>query len=193
MRGAPMDELNAGLWTFRNNLMKDPIASKRVDVAIVTFSSRVEVVQDFVPINRFQPPTLISSGYTHMGTGIHEALNQLQSYKKALRELEVDYFRPHVFLITDGKPEGEPEELIVSAAERIFTEESKKSVLFFGIGVRGADIARLSRIVVRPPIDLSAQSFQQMIDYLSKSVSALSQARYESEDQRPLPPPGSFS
>ena len=193
MRGAPIEELNAGLWIFRNNLLKDPIASKRVDVAIVTFSSHVEIVQDFVTINRFQPPTLTTSGYTHMGGGIHEALNQLQSYKKALRELEVDYFRPHVFMITDGKPEGEPADMIVSAAERIRQEEDKKSVLFFGIGVRGADIGHLREIVVREPIDLSAQSFQQMIDYLSKSVSALSQARYESEDQRPLPPPGSLT
>ncbi len=189
MRGAPIQELNSGLRTFRDNLRRDPVASKRVDVALITFDSRVEVKLTFVPIHRFEPPTLATGGYTHMGGGILEALNLLQSYKKALRELEIDYFRPHVFLITDGRPEGEPGPVVEEAAARIAAEEARKSVLFFAIGVKGADMAALRRIVVREPIDLKAQSFQELIDYLSKSVSALSQSRFDSEAQRPMPPP----
>ncbi|HLK60242.1 MAG TPA: VWA domain-containing protein [Chthonomonadaceae bacterium] len=190
MRGRPIQELNEGLRTFRDNLVRDPVASKRVDVALITFSSAVQVVREFVPITRFEPPQLTTSGYTHMGSGILEALKQLQSYKKALREMEMDYFRPHVFLITDGKPEGEDEEMVEQAMLRVQEEEAKKSVLFFAIGVEGADMARLSQIVVRPPIDLKGQSFRELIDYLSRSVSALSQSRFDSEEQRPLPPPG---
>ena len=190
MRGRPIEQLNEGLQTFQQNLLKDPVASKRVDVAIVTFNSVVQVAQDFVTVNRFTPPVLQTGGYTHMGSGIHRALDLLQAHKKALRELEIDYFRPHVFLITDGRPEDEPEAVTESAAKRIAEEEAKRSVLFFAIGVRGADIARLRQVVTRDPIDLAGQSFQEMIDYLSKSVSALSQARFESEEQRPLPLPG---
>ena len=190
MRGNPIAQLNSGLRALHENLRKDPVASKRVDIAIVTFNSSVSVVQEFVPIDRFVPPTLTTGGYTHMGSGIHKALDLLQTHKKALRELEIDYFRPHVFLITDGKPEDEPEHVTESARQRIADEEAKRSVLFFAIGVRGADIVRLSQMVVREPIDLAGQTFQEMIDYLSKSVSALSQARLESEEQRPLPMPG---
>src|SRR5262249_30173921 len=141
-------------------------------------------------IPRFTPPTLTTGGYTHVGSGIQEALDQLHSYKKALREMEIDYFRPHVFLITDGKPQGESDPVVEHAAQRIREEESKKSVMFFGVGVRGADIARLSQIVVREPVDLSGQSFQDLIDYLSRSVSALSQSRFDEEEQKPMPPPG---
>ncbi len=190
MRGNAIAQLNAGLRTLHENLRKDPVASKRVDVAVVTFDSKVTVAQEFVPISRFVPPVLTTGGYTHMGSGVHQALDLLQKHKKALRELEIDYFRPHVFLITDGKPEDEPEHVTESAIRRIAEEEAKRSVLFFAIGVRGADIARLRQMVVREPIDLADQSFQEMIDYLSKSVSALSQARLESEEQRPLPRPG---
>ena len=190
MRGRPLQELNDGLRTFRDNLLRDPVASKRVDVALITFSSIVQVMREFTPITRFEPPVLATSGYTHMGSGILEALKQLQSYKKALREMEMDYFRPHVFLITDGKPEGEDDVLVDRATLRIQEEEAKKSVLFFAIGVEGADMNRLSQIVVRPPIDLKGQSFRELIDYLSRSVSALSQSRFEGEEQRPLPPPG---
>ena len=190
MRGRPIQELNEGLKTFRDNLVRDPVASKRVDVMLITFSSVVQVVREFAPITRFDPPPLTTSGYTHMGSGILEALKQLQSYKRALREMEMDYFRPHVFLITDGKPEGEDEAAVERAMLRIQEEEAKKSVLFFAIGVEGADIPRLSQIVVRPPIDLKGQSFRELIDYLSRSVSALSQSRFDGEEQRPLPPPG---
>lgn len=190
MRGASIDALNAGLITFRDNLRKDPIASKRVDVAVVTFGSVVHVIQDFIAIDRFEPPSLTTSGYTYMGTGILEALRQLKSYKKALRELEVDYFRPHVFLITDGKPEGEDPLLIAQATQEIRDEEAKRSVLFFAVGVKGADIAHLREIAVREPVDLSARTFQELMEYLSRSVSALSQSQYDGEEQRPMPPPG---
>jgi uncharacterized protein YegL len=190
MRGQPLAELNAGLHTFREQLVRDPVASKRVDVAVITFGSVVQVMQGFIPITRFVPPTLTPQGYTHMGEGILVALQQLQGYKKALRELEMDYFRPHVFLITDGEPKGEPEHLLEQAREQVEAEERSKGVLFFAIGVEGANIASLRKLVVREPIDLQGRSFQDMIDYLSKSVSALSQSRFAEDAQHPMPPPG---
>lgn len=190
MRGQPLAELNAGLHTFREQLVRDPVAAKRVDVAIVTFGSTVHVVQEFIPITRFTPPTLTTQGYTHMGAGILQALQLLQSYKKAMRELEIDYFRPHVFMITDGEPKDEAEHILEMARQLLETEERSKSVLFFAIAVEGADIARLRKLVVREPINLQGHSFQEMIDYLSKSVSALSQSRFVEDAQQPMPLPG---
>src|SRR5215510_3431985 len=73
MRGDPIQELNEGLITFRDNLLRDPVASKRVDVALITFNSSVTVVQEFTPVPRFTPPTLTTRGYTHVGSGIQEA------------------------------------------------------------------------------------------------------------------------
>ena len=37
MQGLPIDALNQGLRTFKDELMKDPLASRRVEVAVVTF------------------------------------------------------------------------------------------------------------------------------------------------------------
>lgn len=39
MQGAPIDALNPGLKAFRDDLNKDPLASRRVDVAVVTSDS----------------------------------------------------------------------------------------------------------------------------------------------------------
>ena len=40
MRGRPIAALNAGLRTFQSHLVEDPVALKRVDVAVVAFDSR---------------------------------------------------------------------------------------------------------------------------------------------------------
>ncbi len=37
MNGRPINELNAGLVTFRDELLADPLALKRVELGIVTF------------------------------------------------------------------------------------------------------------------------------------------------------------
>src|SRR4030081_1558405 len=68
MKGAPLDALNAGLQTYRNDLGKDPLAARRVEVAVVTFNSEVTVVQDFVTADQFDPPVLNAQGMTHMGS-----------------------------------------------------------------------------------------------------------------------------
>src|SRR5678816_1402033 len=67
MQGRPIDALNAGVQTFRQNLQQDPLASRRVEVAMVTYNSTVEVVQPFVTADAFDPPTLKTKGFTYMG------------------------------------------------------------------------------------------------------------------------------
>src|SRR3954469_16609009 len=74
MRGAPIAALNEGLRTFANDLSQDSLASRRVEVAIVTFNNEVEVVKDFITADQFEPPALSAGGQTFMGTGINKAL-----------------------------------------------------------------------------------------------------------------------
>ena len=74
MQGAAISALNEGLRVFKNDLSKDPVASRRVEVAVVTFDSAVNVMQDFVTADQFQPPTLTAQGVTYMGEAIQKAL-----------------------------------------------------------------------------------------------------------------------
>src|SRR5438552_1535410 len=119
MQGAPIAALNEGLRTFKDDLAQDPLASRRVEVAVVTFNNDVTVVEDFTTADNFQAPTLTASGQTHMGTGINKALDLLQARKAQYRANGIAYYRPWVFLITDGEPQGEPAEAIQRATQRI--------------------------------------------------------------------------
>ena len=58
MAGAPIQKLNEGLRLFKENVSKDPMARDRVDVALVTFDSSVQVLQDFVPVTKMDTPML---------------------------------------------------------------------------------------------------------------------------------------
>src|SRR5687768_6330927 len=69
MAGRPIDELNAGLVQFKDELAADAMAAKRVEVAIVTFGP-VQTVTEFVGANDFYPPTLSTTGDTPMGAAI---------------------------------------------------------------------------------------------------------------------------
>ncbi len=188
MQGAAMDALNAGLQTFRNDLIKDTLAARRVEVAIVTFNSEVEVVQDFVTADQFEPPALTGQGMTHMGGGIHQALDLIQARKAQYRANGVAYYRPWVFLITDGAPQGEPDDVVEQAARRVHDDETAKRVAFFAVGVENADMSRLEKIAVRAPVKLIGLNFVEMFVWLSASMQKVSQSQMD--EQVALPPPG---
>ena len=183
MSGARINALNEGLVTFREELNQDDLAQKRVEVAIVTFDSNVKVEQEFVTADQFEPPILIAQGRTSMGEGIKKALDLIGDRKRVYKEHGIEYYRPWVFLITDGTPT----DRIEKAAKRVRDEEAKKSVAFFAVGVEGANLERLEEIVVRTPLKLKGLCFRELFQWLSASVQSVSHSQVG--DQVPLQPP----
>ncbi len=188
MQGAPLDALNEGLQTFRDDLTRDELAKKRVEVAIVTFDNQIKVVQDFVTADQFESPLLTAQGQTHMGAGISYALDMIAARKSEYRNNGITYYRPWVFMITDGEPQGESEQLVEQAAQRIREEEANKRVAFFAVGVEGANISRLAQIVDRTPVKLRGLDFREMFIWLSASMQRVSHSKID--EQVALPPPG---
>jgi uncharacterized protein YegL len=189
MEGPRLDALNAGLKTFKTDLMKDSLASRRIELAIVTFSSGVELVQNFVTVDKFQPPQLRAFGQTHMGSGIERAIDLTDSRKATYKENGISYYRPWVFMITDGQPEGESDELVQQATRRIKEHEAKKGVAFFAVGVEGANMTRLAQIAVRSPVKLQGLNFADMFVWLSASMQAVSHSEID-DVMVPLQPVG---
>jgi uncharacterized protein YegL len=188
MQGEPIEALNRGLMTFRDNLLKDPMARRRVEVAVVAFDNEIRVEQDFVTPERFEPPRLTAQGQTFMGGAIQKALDLIQARKEQYRRNGVAYYRPWAFLITDGEPQGEPESVVQSAAQRLKNDEAAKRVAFFAVGVEGANMEKLASLVVRTPVKLQGLNFAEMFVWLSRSMEAVAQSR--TDEQVALPPPG---
>jgi uncharacterized protein YegL len=188
MQGAPMAALNTGLAAFRDAILQDEQAALRVDVAIVSFGP-VELVQDFVTIDHFVPPVLTAQGLTPMGEALSYGLDLLESRKQTYRNNGIQYYRPWVFLITDGAPN--PTSPWPQAAQRIRDAESQRKLSFFAVGVQGADMHTLSQIAPaeRPPLMLNGLDFRSMFLWLSDSMVRVSSSTVGS-DMVALPPVG---
>ena len=188
MEGPAINALNEGLRTFKDDLIKNSLASRRVEVAVITFDCDVNIVQDFVTADQFEPPMLIAEGLTHIGTAIQTALDLLQVRKSQYRTNGIAYYRPWVFMITDGEPQGEPDGFIEQMTQRLRQDEENKRVAFFTVGVENANMERLSEIAVRQPIKLKGLNFTELFLWLSASISAVSQSKVD--EQVALPPIG---
>ncbi|MEO1427831.1 MAG: VWA domain-containing protein [Cyanobacteria bacterium J06633_8] len=188
MQGAPIEALNQGLLSFKDELTKNPLASRRVEVSIVTFDSNINVVQDFVTADQFTPPILTAQGLTSMGAGIHKSLDLIQERKSQYRSNGVAYYRPWIFMITDGEPQGEPDEAVEQASQRLQNDETNKRVAFFSVGVENANMTRLGQLAVRTPLKLNGLNFVEMFVWLSASMSAVSHSKVD--EQVALPPIG---
>jgi len=179
MSGSPIEELNAGLQVFKQNLCADDLTMLRVEVAVVTFGGIVEIVQDFVTADQFHPPHLSVRGDTPMGSAINVALDHLDARKQNYQRSGLGYFRPWIFLITDGAPtDGD---LWRTAAQRVRKEETAKKVAFFAVGVEGADMNVLKQISQRQPVNLQGLNFQEMFVWLSNSLTKVSHSEPNAE------------
>ena len=188
MTGSPIQALNDGLETFRDNLITDDLAKKRVEVAIISFDYQVKIVQEFITADQFENPVLTAQGQTYMGTAINKALDMIAARKSEYRNNGITYYRPWVFLITDGEPQGESEKVVKEAGVRIKEEEDNKHVAFFAVGVEGANMDRLGEIVQRTPLKLRGLDFREMFIWLSASMQQVSHSKVD--EQVALPPPG---
>jgi len=182
MSGRPIDELNAGLMAFKEELAADALAVKRVEVAIVTFGP-VRVESPFTSASTFYPQTLQSQGDTPMGAAINQALNMVEERKLDYRSNGISYYRPWVFLITDGAPTDSWQ----AAAEAVREGEASKKFAFFAIGVKGANMEILRQISVREPLLLDGLKFRELFSWLSSSLRSVSRSTLGTEV--PLDPP----
>lgn len=184
MSGQPLAELNAGLAVFKDELAADALAMQRVEVAIVTFGP-TKVETPFTSASTFYPPTLSPQGDTPMGSAIMQALDLVRDRKAEYRTNGISYYRPWVFLITDGGPTDSWQ----AAAAAVTEGEASKQFAFFAIGVKGANMGVLKQISsAREPLSLDGLKFRELFSWLSSSLRSVSRSTPGTEV--PLSPPG---
>jgi len=172
MQGEAIDQLNQGLATFRTELAGDRLAAKRVDIAVVTFGDRVDTVCQFGIVETFHPPMLTAKGGTPMGEAVERGLDLLEARKSQYRQNGIPYYRPWIFLITDG----EPTDKWKRAARAVADAEHRKQVAFYAVGVENADMDMLGELSVRTPLHLRGLAFAELFRWLSSSLSSVSRS-----------------
>lgn len=176
MSGSAIRNLNEGIKRFKNNVMEDPIAQKRIDVALVTFNSKVQVYSDFTPISKMPTPELTAAGRTDMASAVNIALDLVNERTKMYQSLGTPCHKPWIFLITDGASTSETEEM-EKAAARVREAEMKGShgrLSFWALGVNGYDADDLFKFTDRV-IELADEDFNGIFDWLSESFTFISQ------------------
>jgi uncharacterized protein YegL len=176
MQGSPLCQLQAGLEVYRDSLHSDPLARARVEVAILTFGGKVEIAHPFATVDLFTPPTLEARGDTPMGQAVLEGLEYLGSQKALYKNAGIAYYRPWVFLLTDGGPTDVNSHYWAEAKRLVKDGESSKTFSFFAVGVEGADMGRLAELSVRKPLQLKGLEFRKMFEWLSSSQQAASRS-----------------
>lgn len=176
-------KVNEGLQSLHADLLLDDLASQRVEIAVITFGP-VRMVQDFVTVDQWLPPRLHASGGTPMGEAMRFAIQQLRMRKRAYREAGIAYYRPWIWLVTDGAPTDRWHESL----DDVQAEIKSGGIEMFTIGTDNADLDVLRRVSSpRPPVMLREARYREMFVWLSQSLKPVSRANPHAALD--LPPP----
>lgn len=172
-------QLNDALVQFKNELIDDKLASLRVELAIVTFDDTARLLQDFVILKDFHPPRLEVGGMTAMGQAMDLSLKTIEARKNVYRTSGIKYFRPWIWLMSDGAPNDTGWE---QAASRALAAEAAKKAKIFAVGIGdGADLTTLARFAQERPVRVDPRMFGRMFAWLSTSIQVMANSRPQSD------------
>lgn len=173
MMGEPIAALERGFASFTHYLNNEALASKRVEVAVVTVGTKATVLVPMQEARTLQPARFTASGRTNMAAGIHLALDIIEDRKATYKMAGVQYYRPWILLLTDGQadPAGFDE-----AVARLNAVEAARGVTIFAVGAGPhVDWQQLSRLSLqRSPAPLDGLKYEELFEWLSASLSNVS-------------------
>lgn len=178
MAGDKIRELIEGICLFYDAIDEDDDAHDSAEVSVVAFNSGTDLVQDFASIDGLRRDvTIAPSGLTYLGEGVNLALDTLEQRKALYSNTGVLYFQPWLVLMTDGQPNGDKRTL-ERAVQRVTDMVATKKLTVFPIGIGAdADMSVLARFSPgRPPLRLKGLAFKEFFEWLSRSVSKVSQS-----------------
>ncbi|HMK26489.1 MAG TPA: VWA domain-containing protein [Chitinophagaceae bacterium] len=173
----PIVEVNRGLQLLADEIKKDATARQRIEIAIITFNSLIEVVQEPSLVDKFIMPVLSVQGSTKMVDAVRTAINYVESRKKWYRDQSLNYYRPHILLITDGEPDTDQD--IIGLADEIKKGGREMHFVFMPVGVVGADKSIMQQISQPdyPPLPLEGYEFVKLFKWLSNSMKSISKSK----------------
>ncbi|MEV0235615.1 VWA domain-containing protein [Nonomuraea sp. NPDC050786] len=190
--GDRIGELNAALGTWRTELRRNSHLARHGEIAMITFGHQgVRVVdptgrgdgepaEPFASVEDFAPRPLVAGGVTPMIEAIRRTFELIAARKQQIRQQNrVLQNRPLVYLITDGVPTDDRGVLTDrwrDLAPAIRAQENGNHLLFFAIGVQGADMDVLAGLAPRSHFNLADLDFTQVLRLVSTSMDRTSRS-----------------
>ena len=177
MSGEPIRELNQGLVEFYNALQGDSMALGRADVSVISFDTTVNVRMGFRPAEQYEAPTLKPGALTSMNQGIIKALDEIEDRKRLYKQQGVKYYRPWLFVLTDGLPTDD--EFEAEAVQRMRTAIENKKVTYMPMGIGpNADLDQLKKYYpanapAKTTLHATATDFRSAFQWLSASIAEI--------------------
>ena len=187
MSGSKIKNLQSGIESFHKEISEDPTTANRLEIAIITFDSNVNVIQHPMLVNDFIMPQLILNGATSMGAGIDEAINLVEARKSWYKSTGQPYYRPWIITLTDGEPTDIPR--LEDVKYKIQSNVDNKNFFFFGVGVEGANMRTMENISSSqmPPAKLEGLKFADFFKWLSASMTQIVHSNDGDEINLPSP------
>lgn len=166
-----LSSLNAGLQVFQTELQSDTYAKEHVEVALMTFGSSVEVVQDWVTAKDLAVPTLKANGSTPLAEAFINAVDACEQRKRFYLNRGIEYYRPWIIIISDGQPTSSPD-IWKRAVELSGEVRIKKKALVTCVAIDGCPTDKLKQLSSQPELtcELSSHSFTEFFQWLSRSI-----------------------
>ena len=187
MEGSKIKSLQEGIEAFSREISEDPTTSNRLEVAIITFGSSVDIVQQPALIGDFIMPQLALNGSTSMGRAIDDAIDLVEARKSWYKATGQPYYRPWIITMTDGEPTDIPS--VSSVGSKIQNHVDNKNFFFFTIGVEGANMKTLGKLSSSqmPPAKLQGLKFAEFFKWLSASMTQVVNSNDGDEINLPSP------
>jgi uncharacterized protein YegL len=191
-----INQVNEAVEFFKKKTLNNELARKRCDLAVITFGTDVTVINDFSSIEDFEAPVFAAQGSTSMGNAILKAIELIEHRKAQYRDQGVDYYRPWIWMITDGSPTdmSPGDELWNKVVKKVHEGDSGdkkfgRKFSFYAVGVDSADMVTLRKLSppTREPLKLKEGKWLEMFEWLSKSQQKISESRMGEQVQMESP------
>lgn len=177
MYGEPIKALNEGVKLFYESIKQDLVASGVAEISVVTFGADgVQTHAEFGSVNRVaNVPQFTAGGLTPMGEALNLAMDKLAKRRQEYRQSGVEYYKPWLVLMTDGKNNGSASEFS-RARQRVadFCAGGNLDFLPIAVGNEASMEQLASFSPAHKPLKLRGLCFREFFSWLSRSVSRVS-------------------
>lgn len=134
-------QLDQAMQNFRDALLEDSMTKLKVEICVITFDDHAHIVTPFVSAMQFETPRIATGGLTAMHEAVDAALEQIQIRKDQYRAQGTSFYRPWIFLLTDGGSNDRDN----GAFERLVDAQRGKHCTFFPVALISDDFPQVER------------------------------------------------